>query len=98
MVTCENLDELKNITDTKKHNLSEEVSGKMSEENKSLNKTAQQILAILKHDPETTIFQLAIHLNVSTRTIERNIKLLQERQLLKRKGSTKTGKWLVIVD
>lgn len=78
--------------------LSEEMAEELSEENqyRILNETARNILIVLKTNPHITIAQLAERLKVSTRTIERQLKLLQTRQLVERMGSTKAGYWRVI--
>ncbi|WP_392563977.1 helix-turn-helix domain-containing protein [Orbus wheelerorum] len=70
--------------------------GNMSEDNKKLPKTALQILIILQDNTTITIQLLAQQLGVTTRTVERNIKLLQENNRLKLVGSTNSGHWLVI--
>lgn len=85
-----------NISDNYTMKMSGELSVEMSEENKKLPKTALQILIILQDNPTITIQLLAQQLSVTTRTVERNIKLLQENKRLKRVGSTKSGHWLVV--
>lgn len=85
-----------NITDKYTMKMSGELSVEMSEENKKLPKTALQILIILQDHPTITIQLLAQKLGVTSRTVERNIKLLQENNRLKRVGSTKSGHWLVV--
>lgn len=62
----------------------------------SLNLTAERILVALAADPTITIVQLANQLGVSSRTIERNIKVLQDKGLLVRIGATKSGYWRVV--
>lgn len=62
----------------------------------SLNLTAERILVALAADPTITIVQLANQLGVSSRTIERNIKVLQDKGLLVRVGATKSGYWRVV--
>ncbi|WP_244168452.1 HTH domain-containing protein [Gilliamella mensalis] len=62
-----------------------------------ITQTAKNILKILKNDSTATITDLSAQLGVSTRTIERNLKQLQEQGLLKRLGSaTKAGYWSVV--
>lgn len=84
------------IPDSYKTNTSEEMSEEVSVENKRLPKTAIKILIILQNNPTVTIQSLATKVGVTTRTVERNIKLLQEYGRLRREGSTKAGHWLVI--
>jgi ATP-dependent DNA helicase RecG len=53
------------------------------------------IIEALQRNPKLTISDLATQINVSSRTIERQIKKLQQQGVLKRIGSTKTGYWEV---
>jgi len=71
--------------------MSEIMSEKMSEIMSE--KTAGRILAILAIKPESSIADLAAKLGVVTRTIERNLKILQVKGLLRRIGPDKGGKW-----
>lgn len=76
--------------------MSVQVSVKMSEENGySLAPTAKRVLVAVAINPNVTIAQLAEALSVSTRTIERSLKALQERGRLSRVGATKNGYWRV---
>ncbi|MWN05727.1 Fic family protein [Gilliamella sp. Pas-s95] len=87
------------ITDTSNQNNVGENDGELSEKNNTIKitQTAKSILKILKNDSTATITDLSVQLGVSTRTIERNLKQLQEQGLLKRLGSaTKAGYWSVI--
>ena len=54
-----------------------------------------EIINNLKNDPTLSAKELAVLLNKTTRTIERNIKELREQGLLKREGSDKTGIWKI---
>jgi len=77
--------------------LSEEMSEEMSEENRTkLSKTAQNILGLLADKPMLTIAQLATELAISSRTIERHLKVLQDNQKIMRIGATKNGRWRVV--
>ncbi|WP_416776721.1 Fic family protein [Xenorhabdus budapestensis] len=68
----------------------------MSVENlQLLNVTSQKILLTIVKQPAITISQLADKLEVSCRTVERNIKVLQENGHLIRVGAKKTGYWQV---
>lgn len=87
------------ITDNSKLKNVGENAGEMSVKNSviKLNQTAQKILQILQNNSTATIAELSIQLEVNTRTIERNLKRLQEQGLLARLGSkTKAGYWQVI--
>jgi len=54
-----------------------------------------QILNNLKNNPNLTAKELAVILNKSARTIERNIKELREKNIICRVGSDKTGSWQI---
>jgi len=73
------------------------MSVQMSVENpRALPATAQRILSVIAANPEIRVLQLANQLGVSNRTIERNIKILQQQKRLERSGATKNGVWRVI--
>ena len=55
------------------------------------------IIHALQQTPTLTIPTLAAHIGVSSRTIERHIKKLQQQGILKRIGSAKSGHWQVEV-
>ena len=61
-----------------------------------LNKTEQQILKYVLVQPEITAVELAAKINVTTRTVERNMASLQKKGKLVRNGSKRNGKWKVI--
>ena len=61
-----------------------------------LNKTEQQILKYVLVQPEITAVELAAKINVTTRTVERNMASLQKKGKLIRNGSKRDGKWKVI--
>ncbi|MDP2816362.1 MAG: HTH domain-containing protein [Rectinemataceae bacterium] len=65
--------------------LSEKMSEKMSE----------KILSALRNDSKLTIASLANQFGVTTRTIERTLKKLQEENRLSRIGQDKGGHWKV---
>jgi len=69
---------------------SPETSEKMSE------KTSEKILKALRQDGYLTIAEMASRIGVRDRTIERNIKRLQEQNRLRRVGPDKGGHWKVI--
>ena len=70
-------------------------SGKSSETPGELPKTSGKILAALKLDGELTIPGLAGLIDVTERSIERNIRKLQEQGRLRRIGPAKGGHWEV---
>ena len=79
----------------------EELSGKHDVglnvgTNVGLNATEKKILGILLSNPDEIAENIATSIGVTKRTIERNLKKLQEKGFLLRSGSRKTGKWIVI--
>ncbi|MGT3280979.1 Fic family protein [Yersinia enterocolitica] len=74
-----------------------EMSVEMSVESAlALNPIAERILAAITVNPTITIVEMANELKVSSRTIERNIKQLQQKGCLVRVGATKSGYWRII--
>lgn len=69
------------------------VSGQMPV--KMSGKTAEAILQALRRVPTLTIPQLAEQTSSSTRTVERQLKLLQAQGLITRIGPKKSGHWHV---
>jgi ATP-dependent DNA helicase RecG len=59
-------------------------------------KTSGKILDILRKHEHLTIPELARLIGVTERSIERNIRKLQEQSLLRRVGPAKDGHWEVI--
>ena len=62
---------------------------------RKMGKTSGKILAALKEDGHLTIPELASMIGVTERSIERNIRKLQEQGLLRRIGPAKGGHWEV---
>ncbi|UVC31084.1 Fic family protein [Pantoea sp. SOD02] len=84
-------------TDISTLEMSEKASEKMSEKNNAkLPATAVKIFAALSKSPDMTIADLTQLLGVSSRTIERNLKLLQSHHRLERVGAARGGYWRVI--
>ncbi len=77
-----------------KTDLSDKVSEKVSE--KTSEKTSEKIMRAIKKDRKITIARLAEIAGVSTRSIERNIKNLQQNNELERIGPDKGGYWKVL--
>jgi ATP-dependent DNA helicase RecG len=72
------------------------ASGSLEMSEKTSEKTSEKILAALRQDGSLTIAELASRIGVQNRTIERNIKRLQEQDRLRRVGPDKGGRWEVI--
>jgi len=66
------------------------MSEKMSEN------VSEKILRLIRQNIKTTIAELAREIGVSTRTIERHLKKLQDQNRLERLGSAKSGTWHVM--
>ena len=75
---------------------SRKMNGLPGSMGKTSGKTSGKILATLKQDENLTIPELASLIGVTERSIERNIKKLQEQGLLRRMGPAKGGHWEVI--
>ncbi|MFT3797952.1 Fic family protein [Microbacterium sp.] len=54
------------------------------------------VLAVLLGDPTLTAVELADVLGTSSRTIDRTLQSLKASGLLRREGSTKSGRWIVV--
>jgi len=77
--------------------MSVQMSVQMSVENSSgLSATGKKVLAAIAASPSITLAELAESLGVARRTVERNVKVLQEKGLLTRVGPTKNGVWRVV--
>lgn len=57
---------------------------------------ANDILELIKQNPKITITQIAEHLSIPKRTIERIFSKLVEDKIIERKGSTNRGEWLIL--
>lgn len=93
---------LRNIADALREGISqspsvsEEMSEKVSEENAAhLTDGERHILTLLKDHPKMSAAMLAEQIGVTSRTIERYLKQLQEKSLLQRIGPKKGGHWQV---
>ena len=60
----------------------------------NLNKTQRKIVELIRNNPSITIEEMAKFADVATRTIERNIKKLKEREIIDRVGADKNGQWI----
>ena len=75
--------------------------GRKSGENREngaieMNATQKKILELLASKQNMTAVDLSVQIGIARRNIEANIKVLRERGLLVRHGSTKSGYWEVI--
>lgn len=58
-----------------------------------LSATAWQILNLIEEEPSITIARLAETAGLTSRTIQRNLKTLQQEGRLKRRGAARHGYW-----
>ena len=63
---------------------------------KTSGKTSGKILALLRENPLSTIPELALSIGVTERSVERNLKKLQDENRLSRIGPAKGGHWEVL--
>ena len=54
-----------------------------------------ELFSLIREKPEITAGEIAIILEVSARTIERDLNWLKERAIIKRQGGAKNGIWIV---
>ena len=84
-------------TQAENYLISDKMSGKMSgKSDEGLTKTSVMLYALLQENPHVTHAQLAEHLAVNVRTVERNLKLLQEKNKIQRHNSARKGHWQVL--
>lgn len=60
-----------------------------------LNKTQNKIVELISNNQHCTIEEMAKYANVETRTIERNLKTLKEKNVVERMGADKNGHWII---
>lgn len=63
--------------------------------NVTLNDTEISVLALLGKNPNITRDELASEISKTTRTVQRALDSLRDKELIKRDGSRKTGRWIV---
>ena len=64
--------------------------------NVGLNVTEKKMIHLLLANSNETAESMAVSIGVTKRTIERELRKLQEKGILIRSGSKKTGSWIVI--
>lgn len=73
-----------------------ELNGESNQTLLSLNKSELAVYRLIEKAPQNSRQGIANQLNISTRTVDRAIKALIQKNLIVRKGSKKTGHWSVI--
>jgi predicted HTH transcriptional regulator len=62
------------------------------------NKTEQAVLWAIAENPEITADQIAEIISKSSRTVQRYLDALQKKNLVRRIGSKKSGRWEIAQD
>lgn len=75
--------------------LSEKVREKVREK---FGKSSEEIVKLISADGQITIPEIAEHLGISTRAVEKQISKLKDENRIMRVGSPKGGHWEVIDD
>ena len=73
-----------------------ELNGELNPALLYLNKSELAVYHLIEKAPQNSRQEIADQLNISTRTVDRAIKVLLQKDLIVRKGSKKTGHWSVI--
>ena len=74
-----------------------ELNGELNPALLYLNKSELAVYHLIEKAPQNSRQEIANQLNISTRTVDRAIKILIQKDLIVREGSKKTGYWRVIV-
>ena len=74
-----------------------ELNGELNPALLYLNKSELAVYHLIEKAPQNSRQGIADQLNISTRTVDRAIKILIQKDLIVREGSKKTGYWRVIV-
>ena len=77
-------------------NVGENVGEKTEKTLKGKAKREQDILSLMRSDPKISSAELAKTLQVTDRTIERDIARLREENKIKRQGGDKGGEWVIL--
>ena len=77
-------------------NVGENVGEKTEKTLKGKAKREQDILGLMRSDPKIPSAELAKTLQVTDRTIERDIARLREENKIKRQGGDKGGEWVIL--
>jgi len=69
----------------------EKIPDNLRKENRERN--FKKVLEMLKGDPKLSMREISIQLNLSPKKVEYIFLKLKDREILKRVGATKNGKW-----
>lgn len=56
----------------------------------------EKVLSVLIENPEITVNEIALLLNITKKQAESALKKLKESDRIKRDGSARNGKWIII--
>lgn len=65
--------------------------------NVGLNEFQNRIIELVKTNSFVTQKEIAKQLNVTVRTVERNVSELRNKGIITKKGSKKRGEWILLV-
>lgn len=77
------------------NNYSDVESERLNEKDEHFSKRKQQVIQLILDDNQIPLNQIAQKLNVSKRTILRDIKKMKEEKIIERIGSEKNGYWKI---
>ena len=77
-------------------NVGDNVGDNANKKKIKLNKTQKNIINLIDQNKHITQSEIGIKLNKTTRTIERNMKILQDENIIARKGSDIAGYWEIV--
>jgi len=60
-----------------------------------LSKTQEKIIALIEKDNNISQSEIAKKMKINESTVYRNIEKLKQLEILERKGSDKTGAWII---
>lgn len=63
--------------------------------NMKVSEREREVLSLIEKNSRMTVDEMATHMQISKRTVQRSIKLLKDTGMLERVGSDKNGKWQV---
>ena len=55
-----------------------------------------EIVQLIQHNPKITALEIAQHLNITSRQVERLISSMKKKKIINREGSRKSGEWKII--
>lgn len=68
----------------------------VNDNNLPVKKTGKAILSLLKENPNYTYDDIALKIGKTRETVRANLRKLESLNLIKREGSDKTGRWIVL--